>query len=336
MSNDLAKIQSSALSPAEERQSWELMREQASMLIKTRFLPDAIQTPEQAVMVMMKGRELGIPSLYALSNIVVIKGKPACSAELLQALIYRDHGDDALRFTESTNDACTIEYRRRSWKKPERYTFTIQDATRANLNSQTWKQYPAAMLRARCISAVARMAFADSIGGMHTSEELGASVRVVDGVVELDPASVIDVTPNVPQTAQIAPERTEAADVVVEDDAITGDAIDAITALRDKRGLTVEDMYALLWWKFRANSMNDLTVEQGRDLYRFLNRKNTSDSELTVELDKARREDAERHEFDTGDLPPDDTDSHNDSDPVSRNADLIEGFGGGSTNPMFT
>jgi hypothetical protein len=32
------------------------------------------------------------------------------------------------------------------------------------------------MLRARCISAVARMAFPDSIGGMYTAEELGAEV----------------------------------------------------------------------------------------------------------------------------------------------------------------
>jgi hypothetical protein len=32
------------------------------------------------------------------------------------------------------------------------------------------------MLRARCISAVARMAFPDSIGGMYTPEELGAEV----------------------------------------------------------------------------------------------------------------------------------------------------------------
>lgn len=284
MSNDLAKIQS----PAEERQTWELMREQAAMLIKTQFLPSAIKTPEQAVMVMMKGRELGVPSLYALSNIVVIQGKPACSAELLQALIYRDHGDDALRFVEANNDYCTLEYRRRSWKKAERYTFSIDDADRAGLmKNPTWKAYPAAMLRARCLSAVARMAFADSIGGMYTPEELGASVTVVDGVVELDPASVIDVSAHAPVRPQNAPERTEPVEQVSDDDPITDAALEALDALRQRRKLTNEDLGVIAALHFGAEQIEHLTVADGRNLYRYL--KNTPDGDLQADLFDARK-----------------------------------------------
>jgi len=119
--------------------------------------------------------------MAAFSGITVIKGKPTCSAELMQALIYRDHGDDALRFTESTDTSATLEYRRRSWRRPERYSFTLEMAQKAQLaGSTTWRNYPAALLRARCVSAVARMAFADSIGGLYTPEELGAAVDVQD------------------------------------------------------------------------------------------------------------------------------------------------------------
>jgi hypothetical protein len=172
--------------------TWTMMKEQASMLVKTGFLPTAIKTPEQAVAIMLKGNELRIPSMYALSNIAVIQGKPVCNAELMLALIYRDHGDEAVRFPQSDHERCTIAYRRRSWHEPQTYSFTLDDAKRAGLTSnQTWQKYPAAMLRARCISAVARLAFPDSIGGMYTPEELGAAVTVSDdGAIE-----VLDVTP---------------------------------------------------------------------------------------------------------------------------------------------
>lgn len=163
---------------------WQIMREQASMLVKSGFLPRTIDTPEKAVAVILKGQEIGIPAMHALSNIVVISGKPTCNAELLLALIYRDHGDQALVFEESTPEHCTISYARRGWTERRRHSFTLAEAKQAELttgsNAHSWRKYPAQMLRARCISAVARMAFADSIGGMYTPEEL-------DGPVEVNP-----------------------------------------------------------------------------------------------------------------------------------------------------
>jgi hypothetical protein len=158
---------------------WRVMREQAAMLVKTRFLPRGVDTPEKAIAIMLKGRELGIPPMYALSNIAVINGKPTAGAELMLALIYRDHGDDAIHIVESTAVRCTVAYKRRTWSEHETYSFTIEDADRADLlTKDNWQHYPAAMLRARCISAVARLAFPDCIGGLYTPEELGAAVRV--------------------------------------------------------------------------------------------------------------------------------------------------------------
>jgi hypothetical protein len=158
---------------------WRVMREQAAMLVKTHFLPKGVDTPEKAIAIMLKGRELGIPPMYALSNIAVINGKPTAGAELMLALIYRDHGDDAVHIVESTAVRCIVAYKRRAWKEHETYSFTIEDADRADLlGKDNWQRYPAAMLRARCISAVARLAFPDSIGGLYTPEELGAAVQV--------------------------------------------------------------------------------------------------------------------------------------------------------------
>lgn len=184
----------SALMPSTSE--WSLMRDMAASLIPTGFLPEAIKKPEQAVAIMLKGRELGVPPMYALSNIVIVKGKPTVSAEMMLALIYRDHGKQAIRVKESTNDHCTIEYRLTGWDVTA-YTFTIQDAEKAGLaTSNTWRQYPAAMLRARCISAVARMAFPESIAGMYVPGELGDDVVVdSDGVITSAPVVTIDAEP---------------------------------------------------------------------------------------------------------------------------------------------
>lgn len=166
---------------------WTTLREMAGVFIKSGLLPASIKTPEAALTVMLKARELGIPPLYGLSNIVVVQGKPVCSAELMLALMYRDQGDNAVVVEESTAETCRVSYRRRGWDRSRAFAFTLEDARRAGLAGKgTWAQYPQAMLRARCISAVARMAFPDSIGGLYTPEEMGAPVTVTDdGEVEI-------------------------------------------------------------------------------------------------------------------------------------------------------
>jgi hypothetical protein len=161
---------------------WAMAQQQAAMLVKTGFLPQSIKTPEQALAIMMKGRELGVPPMYALSNIVIIQGKPTCNAELMLALVRRDHGSDAIRIALSTNEKCTVQWR--TWGQVSEYSFTIDDAKTAQLviPNSPWQKYPAAMLRARCISAVCRMAFPESIAGMYTGEELGGPSDIDDDV----------------------------------------------------------------------------------------------------------------------------------------------------------
>lgn len=223
---------------------WSLMREMAKSLLPTGFLPNTIKTPEQAVAIMLKGRELNVPPMYALSNIVVVQGKPSCSAELMLALVQREHGLDAMWVEESTNDRCTVSYR--AGKGTKSYTFTIKDAEQAGLfKNAVWKSYPAAMLRARCISAVARMAFPGAIGGMYTPGELGDDVTVnhEGEVVSLDTG---EIQAHTPQRAQ---EPRSATVEIVEDDATpTPDPDDwqaasaHLHAVANEHGITHEEI----------------------------------------------------------------------------------------------
>lgn len=214
---------------------WQTIVQMAGMLVPTGYLPASIKTAEQAVLIILKGRELNIPPLYALSNIVVVQGKPTCSAELMLALVYRDQGDLAVIVEESTAEVCRVTYRRRGWDRARSFAFTIADARTAELAGKgTWKQYPQAMLRARCISAVARLAFPDSIAGMYTPEELGAEVRVTDdGALEVDvraePAPQASLPPARP-TTEAEPQTPRGPAIAAALDAAIAEA-DAVEAV---------------------------------------------------------------------------------------------------------
>lgn len=213
MSSNLPAIQHNEAALIPSTGEWQIFREMASSLVKTGFLPEAIKTPEQAVAVMLKGRELAIPPMYALSNIAIVKGKPTVSAELMLALIHRSHGQRAIRVKESSDTQCVVEYRMAGWNDVQTYAFTIDQAKQAGLlSNQTWTKYPAAMLRARCISAVARMAFPGAIGGMYVPGELGDDVDVTDEGEVVSVAPVIDHETgeivDAPQASQLAPGAT--------------------------------------------------------------------------------------------------------------------------------
>jgi len=154
------------------QEEWQIIRDTAQDLVTTGFLT-GIKTPAQAFHIILMGRELGVGPVTALGSINIINGKPSCSAELMQALIYRDHGDNALIWDESTNEVATLSYSRRTWAGRKVHSFSMTDAKRAGLGGQNWTKYPASMLRARCVSAVARMAFSDVISGLSLPEEVG-------------------------------------------------------------------------------------------------------------------------------------------------------------------
>lgn len=170
--------------PTMDRSDLRTLMDQAVRYVESGLLPASIKTPQQALIIMAQGRELGIPSTVALRQIVVVQGKPTCSAELMLALVHRTYGQSAMRVFKTDNESCTVQYRQQGWDGISDYTFSIEDAKRANLlKNPTWTQYPAAMLRARAISATVRFAFPECLSGLYLPEELGADVTVVDGEV---------------------------------------------------------------------------------------------------------------------------------------------------------
>jgi hypothetical protein len=163
--------------------TYETMKDQAEILIKSGLLPASIKTPEQAMAIAIKGVEVGLPMMQSFSHINVIGGKPAISAEGMNFLIRKNCPTAKLDVLERTTEKCRIRASRPNCE-PTEFEFSMDDAKRAELlANKSWQKYPRNMLFARCLSDVARTMFPDCIGGIsYTPEELGATVDA-DGLV---------------------------------------------------------------------------------------------------------------------------------------------------------
>lgn len=118
-----------------------------------------------------------VPTMTAVTGIHVIEGKPTASADLIAGLVRRaGHklrvwGDEReahaqiIRCDDPSFDGFKV-----SW--------SLERAKAAGLTGKSvWRQYPAAMLRARAITEVARMACSEALHGViYTPEELGVAV----------------------------------------------------------------------------------------------------------------------------------------------------------------
>ncbi|MBM3280932.1 MAG: hypothetical protein FJY95_23070 [Candidatus Handelsmanbacteria bacterium] len=177
MTTALTTTQTTALAnPMPGDQEWRTILSMAGTLVKSGLLPASIKTAEAAAAVILKGRELAIPPMQAFSHIHVIQGRPTCSSELMLAILAR--GGCAWDWLKdgSTGEA-EILFRRKGFREVSG-RFTLDEAKKAALlNKDTWKNYPASMLRARAIASGARMIGPDLLAGMsYTPEELGAEV----------------------------------------------------------------------------------------------------------------------------------------------------------------
>lgn len=147
----------------------------ANMLSSSQMVPKNYQgKPNDTLVSMMMGAELGLNPIQSLQNIAVINGKPSIYGDALLALVqshpafggHEESFDDA-----SMTATCTV------WRKGDAtrhtVTFSKADAERAGLwgKSGPWQSYPKRMLMWRARGYALRDKFADALGGLITVEE---------------------------------------------------------------------------------------------------------------------------------------------------------------------
>lgn len=167
----------------------------AQALAQASLLPaNYRKQPANVLWALEYGEMLGLSPMAALTGVHVIEGKPTASAGLISALVRR--AGHRLRVSGDDKGAVAEIVRCDDPEFTFRSEWTIKRAETAGLLAKkggTWQKYPAAMLKARAITEVARDACEEALSGVHyTPEELGAEVdedgHVVDGEVVTQPA----------------------------------------------------------------------------------------------------------------------------------------------------
>ncbi len=149
--------------------------EMAKRLVASRLLPKAVATPEAAFAIIVAGRELGMTAMQSLRGIHIIEGKTVLSSDTMLALALRDERCEYFKIVASCAEVACFETKRRGAPEPTRMSFSIDEAKVAGLlGKDNWRKYPAAMLRARCIAALARAVYPDIFMGVYEPDELQA------------------------------------------------------------------------------------------------------------------------------------------------------------------
>lgn len=182
--------------------------EMAKLLAPADLLPKHLRgKPADVFLTLQLGQELGLQPMQSIRAVHVIEGKPTMSADLMSALCQRRRDVcEYLRPVELSEKVATYETKRIGWPEPMRLSFSMADAERAGLlGKDNWRKYPAAMLKARCLSAIVRAAYPDLMLGIYDPDELDAPAApsVID-------AKVVDVSGPTPHARRPLQDRIAA------------------------------------------------------------------------------------------------------------------------------
>lgn len=266
----------------------------AEALAGASLLPRAYQKqPANVLLALEYGAALGIAPMAAIQGIHVIEGKPTASAGLIGALVRK--AGHRLRVTGDDKHAVCEIVRADDPEFTFRAEWTMQRAQAAGLTGKgVWKQYPAAMLKARAITECARDACPEALAGVnYTAEELGQddAAGSFPAPQAAEPAVVVERLHAVPAdddfyAAPAAPLGGEAEDAAGVTDAEVVEDVPADAEAHDKARRA---MWAAL--REQYGSDNDACRQE---ISEALGREVASTSDLTVDEMQAVRKYANR------------------------------------------
>jgi len=165
----------------------------SEMLASSSMVPRAYQGKPNDVLVCLQwGYEMGMAPMQALQNIAVINGKPSMYGDSLMALVQASPACENIEEyfeNEGTPNPVAVCVAKRKGRTPVIFKFSVEDAKRAGLWGKTgpWQAYPKRMMQMRARGFALRDAFPDVLKGLITAEEAH------DWPDEAKPA--VDITP---------------------------------------------------------------------------------------------------------------------------------------------
>lgn len=219
----------------------------SEMLASSQMVPRAYQGKPQDIMVCVQwGYEIGLAPMQALQNIAVINGKPSVYGDAAMALVQASPVcEDVEEYfeNEGTANPVAVCVAKRKGRKPVVSKFSVDDAKRAGLwgKQGPWQAYPKRMLAMRARGFALRDAFPDVLKGLITAEE------AQDFPDEAKPKQAKDITPRNPLDVIAAPEVPAVTSEPALIEAVfaadqEAEAVNALVAEATAEGLEVVDI----------------------------------------------------------------------------------------------
>lgn len=148
----------------------------SNMAAKSAMVPPSFRNkPEDIMLAVQMGSELGLAPMQALQNIAVINNRPSVWGDALIGLCRASANcEDIAEKLDGEGEAmvATCMAKRRN-ASPVVARFSVADAKKAGLwgKAGPWQQYPARMLQLRARGFALRDAFPDVLRGLISAEE---------------------------------------------------------------------------------------------------------------------------------------------------------------------
>lgn len=163
----------SAIVPQSVEQAYRL----ADIVAKSGLAPRDMQRPEQIMVALLHGMEIGLKPMQAVQSIAVINGRPSIWGDAALALVHGSNQAEYVKeWIEGDGDGMVAhcEAKRRDQDSPTRQSFSVAEAKIAGLwgKQGPWKSYPKRMLQMRARAFALRDAFPDVLKGMAVRDEV--------------------------------------------------------------------------------------------------------------------------------------------------------------------
>lgn len=146
----------------------------AGALAASGMAPKGIDRPEQIMVAIMAGAELGLAPFQSLQSFAIVNGRPVLFGDGLMA-VARQNGTHVKEWMEGQGDSAVghCEVTRPDGEVITR-TFTVAQARKAGLwgKAGPWTQYPERMLQMRARAWALRDGCADMLRGIQVREEV--------------------------------------------------------------------------------------------------------------------------------------------------------------------
>lgn len=172
------------------------------------MVPKAFQgRPNETMAAILRGMEVGLAPMQALSSIAVINGRATIWGDALGALVQRaGHHVDVEYEGAGDNLVAVATLIRGDTQKKIVRRFGMRDAKQAGLAGKPgpWQQYPARMCGHRARAWAVRDGAADALMGLHIADE----------VSDYGPDRARDITPKAPRRGSVILADPETDDIL--------------------------------------------------------------------------------------------------------------------------